>query len=89
MPDRELSVQSGYNMWETRIYLVYRTLANDDMMRLNINYFAEEAEAQGTVYSLPHFINALNMNDIRADKYLIRCALLKNGKIMKEIGTRY
>ena len=76
-------------MWETRIYLVYRTLANDDMMRLNINYFAEEAEAQGTVYSLPQFINALNTKDVHIDNYLVRGALLKDGKIMKEIRARY
>lgn len=76
-------------MWETRVYLVYRTIANDDMMRLKIEHFADEAEAQGTVYSLPQFIKALNMNDVRADRYLIRCALVKDGKIVKEIVTRY
>lgn len=89
MLDRELSVQSGYSMWETRVYLVYRTLANDDMMRLRIENFADEAEVQGTVYSLPQFINALNTNDIKADRYLIRCALVKDGKIVKEIRARY
>jgi len=84
-----LNAQSGYSMWETKVYLVYRTISNDDMMRLRIDDFAEEAEIQGTVYSLPRFITALNMQDIRADRYLIRCALLKDGKIVKEIRTRY
>lgn len=76
-------------MWETRIYLVYRTLANDDAMRLKIQNFANDAEAQGTVYSLPQFIDALNTNDIKADRYLIRCALVKDGRIVKEIRARY
>lgn len=76
-------------MWETRVYLVYRTIVNDDMMRLTIDHFADEAEAQGTVYSLPQFIKALNMNDIKADRYLIRCALVKDGKIVKELRARY
>ena len=83
------SLTVGGNMWETKVYLVYRTLANDDMMRLRIENFASEAEAQGTVYSLPYFIKALNMNDIKADRYLIRCALVKDGKIVKEIRARY
>ena len=39
-----LNAQSGYSMWETRVYLVYRTISNDDMMRLRIDDFAEEAE---------------------------------------------
>lgn len=83
------SLTVGGNMWETKVYLVYRTLVNDDMMRLRIENFADEAEAQGTVYSLPQFINALNTNDIKADRYLIRCALVKDGKIVKEIRARY
>lgn len=83
------SLTVGGNMWETKVYLVYRTIVNDDMMHLRIENFADEAEVQGTVYSLPQFINALNTNDIKADRYLIRCALVKDGKIVKEIRARY
>lgn len=76
-------------MWETRVYLVYRTIVNDDMMRLKIEKFADEAEIQGTVYSLSQFIQALNTQDIRTEQYLIRCALVKDGEIKKEIGVKY
>lgn len=76
-------------MWETRVYLVYRTLVFDEPFKLKIEEFADEADIQGTVFSLPFFINALNSQSIKIENYYVRCALVKDGTIVKEIKPRY
>lgn len=72
-------------MWETRIYLVYKSPTVDRPYDMFFEHFVQLAETEGTVYSVPSFLTALSHNKINTDYYHMRCGLVKDGKLIKEI----
>lgn len=72
-------------MWETRVYLVYKSMSIDRPYNMPFDEFVERAELEGTVYSVPSFLSALIRNYINTDNYYMRCGLVKDDKLIKEL----
>lgn len=72
-------------MWETRIYLVYKSPTVDRPYNMLFEHFVRQAETEGTVYSVPSFLTALTRNKINMLNYYARAGLVKDGQIIKEL----
>ena len=72
-------------MWETRIYLVFKSDTINRPYQMLFDEFVKIAESEGTVYSVPSFLTALDNGAIHIVKYYMRCGLVKDGKVIKEL----